>query len=71
LVFGDRGIGDLMPLFQRCDEGFLNTLVPLLRHELVCGVVIYDSVAFGGHFGGKMVWIGSDLMRLWLFVGFW
>jgi hypothetical protein len=60
-----------VPLFQGCDEGFLNTLVPLLRHELVCVMVIYDYVVFFGHFGGKMVWIGSDLMRLWLFVGFW
>jgi hypothetical protein len=35
LVIG--GSSDLMPLFQGFDEGFLNTLVPLLRHELVCG----------------------------------
>ena len=29
-----------VPLFQGCDEGFLNTLVPLLRHELVCDICI-------------------------------
>jgi hypothetical protein len=28
-------------------------------------------MVFGGHFGGKMVWIGGDLMRLRLFFGFW
>jgi hypothetical protein len=71
LVFGDRGIGDLMPLFQGCDEGFINTLVPLLRHELVCDGVYIGYMVLCGHFGGEMVWIGGGLARLWLIVGFW